>query len=195
MNVTQDDSNIFLNNPTTEVLKELITSESLHKMFWPHLCKREDFRLRRTTEEGIDELFVEHLILDTDFSSNGKSEEASNLGGVIDLYASDGGTGVTSKSDFYFGQRGSAIMEPSWYELEEYLNFYEYENAFTGGGEESLVGIAKTSAFMSPHGFLDLTDYTFLAAFLTLALTFSSDVDKFEKLPENLIPTNEFSKK
>ena len=191
MNVPKNDLNIFLNNPATEVLQELIASESFHKMFWPDLCQREDFQLRRRTDYGVDELFVDHSILGINFPSDGDSEEPSNLGGVIDLYATEGGTGVTSKSDFYFRTLGSGILEPSWYQLEEYLGFYEYVNAFTAQGEESLVDIAEF-VFLQHHG---LDEEMLVAAFLTLALTFSSDVDDDEKVPANLSPTNNFSDK
>lgn len=174
--------------PSEKVLHELLVSEFFHQMFWPDLCNRDDFELRRRTDYSMDELFVNHPVLGIDFPLNGESEESSDLGGVIDLCNSWGGSGLTDKSDFYL-RLGYSISNPSWYALEEYLSFQEYINAFTDQ-EESLSGVS----FLFTPRYESIED-TLVAGFLTLALKHSDDIDEDEKVPSNLKPSNDFSKK
>ncbi len=180
----------FLAEPSIEALQKAISSEVFHQMFWPELCQRHDFTLCRRTSYSVDELFVTHPILSQGFEKYDSSEEASEIGGVIDLYSNGGGSGVCEKSDYYLNSCGYPVSESPWYILEEYLSFYEYMNYFTDQSD-TLADIADQ---LFAKRFRKEED-SLIAPFLVFALKNSADVSEDEKVPKNLTASNFFSKK
>jgi hypothetical protein len=71
--------------PTLDGLKELVSLELLHRLFWTELCERDDFEIYRRNAYRVDDLFISHPILGREFEETGATaeESATNLGGVL----------------------------------------------------------------------------------------------------------------
>jgi hypothetical protein len=63
-------------------LKELISSELLHRLFWTELCKNGDFEIHRRNAFRTDDVFVSHPVLGAEFDA-ADVEKATQIGGVI----------------------------------------------------------------------------------------------------------------
>lgn len=171
----------IMDSPSDTSLANLIKLEFFHQIFWPDLCKQNVFSLARRNNYRLDELYINHPILGRNFYDQG--EDPCEIGGVIDLWNNEGGTGVSSKSVYYYyfyGTQGN----PLWYVLEDHVDFFQFDNAFLQE-EESLTQVYE---MLNTHRSL-------VAAFLTLAIKSYEDISIDEAIPDDLSNPNYFTEK